>query len=512
MTTILTDDTVYTGTDGDDSVTVLANNVTASGSLGDDWLTASLLLSVAEAATISTTLRGNEGSDRLQATLGYISGDEARTTTALLDGGAGADELWLSLVDKSSNQFATLTGGDGDDVIRATAQTAYVGEFTTARHVEINVDGGAGRDSITIDISQDGLGAFKNPGSFSVAHGGAGDDLISSKADSGYEAASNILFGDAGNDTITGVAHTSYMFGGLAANEAHGGAGNDTITLSGESFYRNQAQAWGDEGNDTITLTALRGATSNTTAWGGDGDDLISATSRIHSEYDGTLFGAKGTVELHGGAGNDRIGATVDVAQYSYLDPDAGNANCSIKLYGDEGNDRMLATLRLGEGTVNDGRIEMSGGAGNDVMSVRGGGDNILSGDQGDDTLAGGGAADRLIGGQGADRLAGYGGADEFVFLAPSGSDLSERDVIADFHRGEDLIDVSGIDANPLLTGNQSFQFSASPGVGRLWVEDDAGSSNSILHADTGAAVLVVTVADGRGVHAADYTADDFLL
>lgn len=506
MTTIHTDGTIYQGTDADDDVLVLANRVVASGGLGDDALTTSLLLDVASADALSTTLNGDEGDDLIAATLGFNAGDiaglgEGHTATALLDGGAGADTLWLTFRDNASDLDATLTGGDGDDRLRVSAEDDPGASYVWSRKIDIDIDGGAGRDRISVALDHDEPTA--------TIHGGAGGDVISSAVESGWLDATNLLHGDAGDDVITGRADASHELSGAASNEAHGGVGADTINLTALCDYAGINRAWGDAGDDSITLSMSGSYRSTTLAYGGGGADQITATATISGRFDGTVMPAVATMELHGNAGDDRIGATLNLSQSADF---GDHANGSITLSGGAGNDRLLGTIRLAEGTTNDGHIEISGGGGDDVMSVRGGTGNILAGDRGNDTLAGGGGEDRLIGGAGADRLAGNDGADQFVFQQARGADPSERDVIADFHRGEDLIDVSAIDANPLLAGNQNFQFSASAGTGKLWVEDDTRNSNSILHADTGAEVLVVTLADGRGVHAADYTADDFLL
>jgi Ca2+-binding RTX toxin-like protein len=78
-----------------------------------------------------------------------------------------------------------------------------------------------------------------------------------------------------------------------------------------------------------------------------------------------------------------------------------------------------------------------------------GGGDDLLDGGGGADILRGGTGADTLIGGLGADTLVGGVGQDRFVFgLTPNGADIglgkAQRDVITDFHQGEDLIVLTG--------------------------------------------------------------------
>ncbi|MFH5776701.1 FG-GAP-like repeat-containing protein [Paracoccus sp. NGMCC 1.201697] len=115
----------------------------------------------------------------------------------------------------------------------------------------------------------------------------------------------------------------------------------------------------------------------------------------------------------------------------------------------------------------------LTGTAGNDRL-VGGSGNETLSGRGGNDVLLGGGGNDVLIGGAGVDTMRGGAGHDSFVFTsvqdsAPgySGyinngplnplSGTGHRDVILDFTHGQDKIDLSRIDANPALAGDQAF-------------------------------------------------------
>jgi Ca2+-binding RTX toxin-like protein len=108
------------------------------------------------------------------------------------------------------------------------------------------------------------------------------------------------------------------------------------------------------------------------------------------------------------------------------------------------------------------------GTAGDDVLRGDNGrdqlfgfrGDDRLIGGAGADRLHGGGGDDVLIGGFGADRLSGGGGADLFIFRLVEGSQpgAALRDRIGDFSRSEgDRIDLSAMDANTNLAGDQAF-------------------------------------------------------
>jgi Ca2+-binding RTX toxin-like protein len=90
--------------------------------------------------------------------------------------------------------------------------------------------------------------------------------------------------------------------------------------------------------------------------------------------------------------------------------------------------------------------------------------DNVIDGKGGKDVINGGAGNDTIIGGAGYDTLTGGTGQDVFVFrsVAEIGDRPGARDVVTDFKSGEDKLDLSGIDANTKLTGNQDFQFLAT--------------------------------------------------
>ncbi|MDH4564221.1 M10 family metallopeptidase C-terminal domain-containing protein, partial [Pseudomonas sp. BN411] len=86
-------------------------------------------------------------------------------------------------------------------------------------------------------------------------------------------------------------------------------------------------------------------------------------------------------------------------------------------------------------------------------------GNNLLDGGAGNDTLSGGAGNDRLTGGAGKESLAGGAGNDIFAFgnLADLGLTSTTWDVISDFTRGADRIDLSALDANTATTTNDAF-------------------------------------------------------
>ena len=106
-------------------------------------------------------------------------------------------------------------------------------------------------------------------------------------------------------------------------------------------------------------------------------------------------------------------------------------------------------------------------GMGNSLANVikGNGAENLLSGGAGADSIYGGLGNDTLIGGLGKDLLAGGDGKDTFGFngLSEMGIFSSTWDVISDFVRGQDKIDLRTLDADEVLVGVQAF---SAPVVG----------------------------------------------
>lgn len=98
------------------------------------------------------------------------------------------------------------------------------------------------------------------------------------------------------------------------------------------------------------------------------------------------------------------------------------------------------------------------GYSGNDILNGNGGNDKIY-GHSNNDILKGGGGSDMLVGGTGSDTLVGGLGADIFDYNSVNESPVGAgRDKITDFNWSEgDKIDLSAIDANVFLLGNQAF-------------------------------------------------------
>ena len=492
---------------GNDRLRATADNQTINALGGNDWISSTFN---------GSRLFGGNGQDRLSLSLDILETSETDyERSADLYGGSGNDILdsdfsGLNATGPEETPFllsSSQSGGSGNDSIYVTAFGES--EFFPLGSFDFDIFGGSGADSIWMEMRGSSFSAsnFVDAGegadtvyvSFDLGdefagavneiHAGTGNDDVFVSTGSGWSGSStNNVWGDEGNDRIEAIGYSPFV-----TNELYGGDGNDFLIAEGSGggdpggTVRNSA--WGGFGNDTIELIGMgRSLFSDVghVAYGEDGDDVITSIADLGSEFSDS--------------GESHVGST--------------------ELYGGTGDDALTASTRFNPGDEVTGGASLFGQAGNDTLRVYGGVENTLDGGAGDDTITGGSGADRIIGGSGADALRGGAGNDAFVFLWAAGGTPDIRDTIFDFGigtaaRGDDVIDVSAIDANVNRGGNQAFTFGGTTqtGVGRLWVEDDPDSSRSFVMANNGGVQpLVIAVEDWASRDASDWRASDFVL
>jgi Ca2+-binding RTX toxin-like protein len=162
-----------------------------------------------------------------------------------------------------------------------------------------------------------------------------------------------------------------------------------------------------------------------------------------------TINGGAGNDKLDGGAGNDKLDGGLGIDTISYA---TATKAVTVNL--------GLTSAQNTLGSDSDTLLNFENLEGSDFNDVLTGNalDNTLAGLNGDDRLSGAAGNDLLIGGVGRDTLTGGAGADKFVYKGLSDSVIDMmHDTITDFVRGTDKIDLSAIDANAGLAGNQAF-------------------------------------------------------
>ncbi|HET9068591.1 MAG TPA: S8 family serine peptidase [Amaricoccus sp.] len=246
-------------------------------------------------------------------------------------------------------------------------------------------------------------------------------------------------------------------------------------------------------------------------------------------EYSEARGGKARTIDDTNG-GSDTVNAAA-VSTDSVIRLDGGNGRIDgvvtrvshvENAIGGDGDDRITGNAAANELHGMRGADVLAGGGGNDRLEGGAGPDGLAAGG-GADTLLGGNGADTLVGGAGRDVLVGGFGADSFVFgsVADSPADAGRHDVIRAAAgagafggagvAGGDLIDLSAIDANPDLAGNQAFVFG---GTGKGHVRCASTGSATTVYAnidDDAAPEFRLDIFDG-GVLASAYKAVDFIL
>ena len=459
-----------------------------------------------------------------------IGNDEAIGASQLLDPNnlPGNDTLDISLPENIDTEVIISTGAGNDSVTLAGGggnlhlNTGSGNDTVLIRSGDHEIQTGSGNDTITggngvetliyagrrsdytIQKSSDGRLTLTSTGKTDTAYrvewlefsdrtisvaslpvpnsAPTGTVTLSGSATQGQRLTASNNLADA-----DGLGAISYQW--LANGSAISGATASTLTLG-------QAQV-----GKTISVTARY-----TDAHGSAESKTSLATARVANVNDAPT----GAVTLSGNATQgQRLTASNNLADADGL----GTISYQWLANGSAISGATTATLTLGQAQVGKtisvtarytdalGSAESktslasaliasqskTGTAGADLL-VGGTGNDLLSGLNGNDELNGGLGNDTLIGGAGADRLTGGAGNDIFKFtaLADLGLGATARDAIADFRRGEDKIDLSAIDTNASVRGDQPFvwvtSFSASAGQVRFATD---GRGNGVLYLNT---------------------------
>lgn len=275
-----------------------------------------------------------------------------------------------------------------------------------------------------------------------IAYGGAGNDFLSGSF------GADQLFGEDGNDELTGGGQNDLLVGGYGA---------DTM--------------WGDTGDDYI-VSHWDGYTD--TIYGGDGVDLWEADFTNYYAAVNFAIPASTTTVVAAGMANFQNIERLDVIGTGFNDLIYGG-NYTDYLTGGAGDDGL---------TGGSGTDYLDGGIGNDAL-LGGVGDDYLWGWTGTDYLIGNDGADTLYGEDGGDEMQGilgadqmWGGAGNDLYLYYSAADSTVasggRDRIHDFAAG-DRIDLSRVDANSAIAGDQAFAFAAGAAANSVWTVTAGG-------------------------------------
>lgn len=268
-----------------------------------------------------------------------------------------------------------------------------------------------------------------------TAWGYAGDDLIA---------------GGAGHDRLVGGGGNDTLGGGPGNDTLEGGAGIDTASYAGAAPVIVRLGVSGPQDTGGAGIDVLDSIENLS---GGNGADRLAGSTGANLLTGGhgndTLVGWAGDDTLDGGPGDDLLdgGPGQDTARY------AGPWAVTVSLAATGAQD----TGEAGRDTLI-GIEHLAGGNGADRLTGNAGA-NRLDGGVGNDTLGGGAGDDTLVGGAGQDVLWGGLGRDRFVFAALADSPAASPDRIADFLRGQDVIDLAALDAVRATPTDDAFRF-----------------------------------------------------
>src|SRR6266545_5096347 len=282
---------------------------------------------------VTTPSSAAEGKDKLSGAGGFRD---------ILVGGPGGDALNGGA---GISDFAFYFGAPGPMTVDLTAGTAT----------------GDGSDTLT---GVEGIG------------GSGFDDVLTGNA------ASNFLFGDAGNDTLAGGdGDNDGLWGGDGDDALDGGSGEDFVSFVFTQFG--------------VTANLTTG-----TATGEGSDTLANIEDIVGTKHHDTLTGDAGPNVFLPLVGNDGIDGSGGTDTVSYeVSPSAVTANLSTGTATGEGTDTLTAIENLNGSPLND---NLTGDAGPNVLHGLAGTDT-LSGSDGDDTLTGDEGTDTVDGGIGTD-------------------------------------------------------------------------------------------------------------
>ena len=409
----------YFGDNGDDTLDASTGATVLDGGSGTDTLIGNGLLNTAtitgvEILKVNSNITLTAAQINAFTTLQSTSLGNNYTVTMATAGSIGGNFL------VQANTGVTVTGSTGADTINLALLTS---------NVSLSAGDNLGGNVLTGGSGNDFLGAG-NGGDMLI--GGLGADSLSGGASADYlliDAADTSIHGGGGFDSAfvqTSAAVTMNM--GTASIEwVQGNAGNDIFNAATQT---RAVYIYGQGGDDRLTGSAfgdyIDGGDGTDRLEGGHGADILLGNGGsdilLGEEGDDSLIELGGDSFINGGAGFDSL----------FVWSDTGvTLNLSITSI------EWVQGSVLGDDNLDGAVISVNtflyGWGGNDVL-VGGLGDDYIDGGTGDDVLTGGAGHDTLIGESGFDRYvytATAWGSDTIQSFDPNGEKLDFTAVAA---------------------------------------------------------------------------------
>ena len=290
---------------------------------------------------------GTEAGDDFNIT--QKTGEAGILNGAVFSAESGADTITLDINTGGAFSAINIAGGSGADVITAEIDGQTL--FNAATAGQISVQGGAGNDTLVVNLGSETAGATLSAGFF------AGND------------GADVLTVNLAGTTTAGVA--AQLGNQNSGSQFLGGSGADTIGIVLGTGASAAADLQGGADNDVITATVASGGNLLlTTADGGAGNDTLAVTFNVVQTGGISQLDAGSAGVFGGGAGTDSITLLGTVASAGTFKLGEGR--------GDAGND----TITLGTTLASTGTTLVYGGfnGGLGADSLVFSGNNLLSG------------------------------------------------------------------------------------------------------------------------------------
>ena len=399
----------------------------------------------------------------------------------VIDGGAGTDSLTINVsgitslgdfVISPSGDSTILTDTDSNTITFRLISNLTVGDYD---YIDLYTDRGAGNEKKEVywNATEKAL-YFYGDVSLNSGVWQTTDSSFSTQGLPGLTAAMNV--------TITG--HSGANSANLNVNRNDDYTGNWTINLG--------------DGADSLLSAKLKNGDSIDM---GAGDDSVSV---MLTGSNGTpAFGSANITKLDGGAGTDTLSfGESSPAAGSTLSLTTANATNFENLSGGNNAETLNGDNNANTLKGDGGADTLNGNGGNDILVASGndlaGADSAstndnLYGGAGNDTLNGTAGDNILDGGTGADIIYSGNGSDTIVIRSgDGGSSITDADILQNFSDTNDIIGMDGLNYSDLT------------------VEQGTGSYSShvvVKKKDTGEFLIVIQNTSLSSISDADFSA-----
>jgi Ca2+-binding RTX toxin-like protein len=335
--------------------------------------------------------------------------------------------------DAGDNAITISRDAAGKILVNGGAVPVLGGTPTVANTTIVSVFGLSGNDTLTLDEAN---GALPK----ALLFGGAGNDTLTGGS------GADLLFGQAGNDALFGKGGNDYLFGGDGNDVLTGGTGDD--------------QVFGEAGDDRMIWNPGDGSDLNE---GGAGNDTVISNGGNGAEtFTVTANGTR--VRL------DRVNPAPFFLDIGTTENLVVNLNGGDDTFTASNGLAPLISLTVDGGAGND---TITGGDGNDLL-IGGDGNDLINGGRGNDTALMGAGDDTFVWnpGDGSDIVEGQDGQDTLLF---NGANVNENiDLEANGSRLLFTRDVGNIVMD--VNGTERVDFNARGGIDRITIGDLSGT------------------------------------